>query len=127
MTTTARTAITTVEEHRRALNRIRKLIDATDIPSQSDETASLAGAVQDFERRQYPIELPDPVDAIEYEIDQESCTQEELVKIIGSQTAYAEFMKRDRPLTPHAVNQISNLTGIPKVTLMRPFRESAAP
>ena len=102
-------------------------MDAPGIPSQSDELASLAVAVQDFERHHYPIEQPDPVDAVEYEIDQESRTQEELVKIMGSETAYAEFMNRNRPLSPHTANQISDLTGIPHDTLMRPFRETIAP
>ena len=127
MTTTATPIVTTDEEHRLALNRIRQLMEIPGIPSQSDELTSLAVAVQEFERQHYPIEPPDPVDAVEYEIDQQPATHKALVTIFGSETALAEFMNREQQLTQFLAAQITDLTGIPEETLMRPFRDPVTP
>ena len=108
-------------EHRQALARVAELMDqdlAAGSP-ESDELDVLAVLIEDFENKQYPIDPPDPVDAIEFRIDQMGLGRKDLVPYIGSQSKVSEVLNRKRPLSLNMIRKLSDGLGISADVLIR--------
>src|SRR5438477_1299924 len=93
--------IKTESEYEAALAAIETLmdLDPEDGTPQADKLELLTLLVQDYESRVCPIEPLDPVDAIEFRMDQQSLTQRDLVPYIGNRSKVSEVLSRKRPLT----------------------------
>jgi len=108
-------------EHRQALARVAELMDqdlAAGSP-ESDELDVLAVLIEDFENKQYPIDPPDPVDAIEFRMDQMGLGRKDLVPYIGSQSKVSEVLNRKRPLSLNMIRKLSDGLGISADVLIR--------
>ena len=71
--------IKTDAEYQAALTRIDQLMNARPRTPEADELELLATLVDIYENEQYPIELPDPVDAIKFRMEQEGLRQKDLI------------------------------------------------
>jgi HTH-type transcriptional regulator / antitoxin HigA len=59
----------------------------------------LATLVEAYERRHYPLDLPDPVEAIRFHMEQQGLTRKDLEPMIGRSNRVYEVLSRKRPLT----------------------------
>jgi HTH-type transcriptional regulator / antitoxin HigA len=91
--------IKTEEDYNLALSRIDALMDVTEDGPESDELELLVTLVEMYEEKHYPIDMPDPVEAIKFRMDQLGLNQQALVPIIGSRSKVSEILNRKRPLT----------------------------
>lgn len=116
--------IKTDEEHAAALACLRTLMDATPGSPEEEELELFAMLVEQYEKERWPIELPDPVDAIEFRMDQAGLTRKDLVKYIGSASKVSEVMNRKRPLSVTMMRALHEGLGISaEVLLQAPGRE----
>lgn len=84
--------------------------------------------IEDYERQRWPIEPPDPVDAIRYRMETGSFTQADLGRLIGSRQRASDILKRKRPLTLKMAWALHRKWGIPAEALIRPpARRRATP
>ena len=91
--------IKTEKDYNLALSRIEELMDAQKNTPEADELELLAALVEMYEDEHYPMDLPDPVDALKFRMEQLGLNQQGLVPFIGSRSKVSEVLNRKKPLT----------------------------
>ena len=99
--------IKTKSDYQKALKRLEVIFDAVIGTPESDEADILGLLVDDFEKKHYPIEAPDPIEAIKIRMEEMKLKQVDLVNEIGGKSRVSEILNRKRKLT---VEMIRNLT-----------------
>jgi HTH-type transcriptional regulator/antitoxin HigA len=97
----------TNKDYESALKRMDLLFDAPAGTKESDEADILALVIDDYERKHFPIEAPDPIEAIKIRMEEMQLKQSDLVNEIGGKSRVSEILNRKRKLT---VDMIRNLT-----------------
>jgi HTH-type transcriptional regulator/antitoxin HigA len=94
-------------DYKNALKRLEEIFDAPIGTSESDEADILGLLVDEYEKKHYPIEAPDPIEAIKIRMKELQLKQVDLVEVIGSKSRVSEVLNRKRKLT---IEMIRNLT-----------------
>jgi HTH-type transcriptional regulator / antitoxin HigA len=114
-------SIRTAADHEKALAEIERLIDAN--PREGSEDANkleiLALLVQDFESKRFPVESSDPIEAIEFRMEQQDLAPRDLVPYIGSRSKVSEVLSRKRTLTLSMIRALHEGLGIPASVLIQ--------
>jgi HTH-type transcriptional regulator / antitoxin HigA len=118
--------IKTHRDHRRALKEIESLMAAKRHTPDGDRLDVLVTLVEAWERQHYPIDLPDPVAAIRYHMDQNGLQPRDLIPFIGSRNRVYEVLNRRRPLTLQMIWRLHEGLGIPAESLIKVGRKRAA-
>ena len=84
------------------------------------------GLVESWERRRYPLDLPDPVEAIKYHMEQSGLQLRDLIPFIGSRNRVHEMLNRKRELTLNMSRQLHEGLGIPAESLIKVGPHKAA-
>jgi HTH-type transcriptional regulator/antitoxin HigA len=113
-------------DYRRALNEIEGLMSAKRNTPEGDRLDVLVTLVEAWERKHYPLDLPDPVDAIKYHIEQNELSPRDLVPFIGSRNRVYEVLNRRRPLTLRMIWRLHKGLGIPAESLIKVQQDDAA-
>ncbi len=94
-------------DYRLALKRLEEVFDAKIGTPESDEADILGLMVDEYEKKHYPIEAPDPIEAIKIRMEEMQLKQIDLIEEIGGKSRVSEILSRKRKLT---VEMIRNLT-----------------
>jgi HTH-type transcriptional regulator/antitoxin HigA len=94
-------------DYKFALKRLEEIFDAPLGTSESDEADVLGLMVDEYEKKHYPIESPDPIEAIKIRMEEMQLKQVDLVDVIGGKSRVSEVLNRKRKLT---IEMIRNLT-----------------
>jgi HTH-type transcriptional regulator/antitoxin HigA len=100
-------------DYEAALHRIEKLISAKPGARQGDELDILATLVDVYERKRFPIDTADPVEAILFRMDQEGLERKDLEPFLGSRHRVSEVLNRKRGLTVDMIRRLHQGLGIP--------------
>ena len=106
-------------DHKAALARMDALMDAQAGSPEIDELSVLAELVESCEARQFPIELPTPVEAIRFRMEQAGLEQRDLEPYIGNSGTVEEVLSGKRPLTLAMIRALHKHLGIPAEVLIR--------
>ena len=108
-------------DYEAALASIDRLIALDPEPGtpEADELEVLTVLVKDYENQQFPIQVPDPIDAIEFRMEQMGLNQRDLMPFIGSRARVSEVLSRKRPLTLNMLRSLHTGLGIPAAVLLR--------
>ncbi len=120
------TPIKTKRDYRRALKEIEGLMAAKRGTPEGDRLDILVTLVEAWEAKHYPLDLPDPVEAIKYHMEQQGLEPKDLVPYIGSRNRVYEVLNRKRPLTLKMVWRLHTGLGIPAESLIKLPEEQAA-
>jgi HTH-type transcriptional regulator / antitoxin HigA len=110
--------IKTKRDYERALADIDKLMDARPNTPEGDRLDVLATLVAAYEEKQFPIEAPDAIAAIEFAMEQRGLTRRDLEPYIGSRARVAEILNRRRSLTLAMIRRLHTGLGIPAEALL---------
>lgn len=110
--------ITSEKGHRLALKAIEDLWDAKPGSEAHDSLEVLALLVEDYEKRTFPMEEPDPVAAIRFRLDQAGMEQKDLAAILGSRSRVSEIMNHKRSLTIEMIRRLFDELHIPMEALI---------
>jgi len=91
--------IRTKADYRAALKEIETLMNAGPGTPEGERLDVLATLVEAYERKQFPMDLPDPVEAIRFRMEQSGLSPKDLVPMIGQLNRVYEILGRKRPLT----------------------------
>lgn len=105
--------IKTNRDHEKALEHIDKLWGAKKGTVKGDELEILITLIEAYEAKYYPIEAADPVEAIEYLMEERKLKQSDLIKIFGSKSLVSEVLSKKRELTLKMIKALHNYFGIP--------------
>lgn len=113
-------------DHRRALKTIEGLMAAKRGTPDGDRLDVLVTLVEAWEAKHYPLDLPDPVEAIKHHMDQGGLGARDLIPFIGSRNRVYEVLNRKRPLTLKMIRRLHTGLGIPAESLIKMGRDKAA-
>jgi len=102
-----------------ALRRVEALWGSPVGSPQGDELEVLVTLIEAYEREHYPIDLPDPVEAIRFRLEQSGKDLRALVGVIGQRTRVYEVMRGDRPLSLKMIRSLHQKLGIPAEVLIQ--------
>ena len=111
--------IKTEKDYDRALSRIEDLMNAEAGTPEADELELLAALVEMYEERQFPIQTPDPIEAVKFRIDQLGIGQKGLIPFIGSRSKVSEILNRKKPISLAMMRALHKGLGIPAEVLLR--------
>jgi HTH-type transcriptional regulator/antitoxin HigA len=111
-------------DYERALRRVEKLWDSPKNSPRGDELDILATLIEAYERRHYPIDLPSPIEAIRFRLEQQGKDTRALIGIIGQRSRVHEVMQGKRTLSLNMIRNLHQKFGIPAEVLIRPARRS---
>ena len=113
--------IHTDADYRAALKEISALMDLDpDLGTvEGDRLDILATLTTVYEAKHYPIDPPDPIEAIKFRMEQAGLTAKDLENIIGKPNRVSEVLNRKRPLTLAMIRRLHDYLGIPAEVLIR--------
>lgn len=111
--------IRTKADYRAALKEIRSLMQAEAGTPEGERLDVLATLVEAYERKHFPMDLPDPVEAIKFRMEQSGLSPKDLTPMIGQLNRVYEVLNRKRPLTLKMVWRLHRELGIPAESLIR--------
>lgn len=104
-----------------ALQRFEEIFFAKANTKEGKEAQLLALVIKDYEDKCYPINSPDPVEAIKYRMEQLNMTKKELGEILGYTSRVSEILNRKRKLTLEMVRNLHEKLNLPLESLIRVY------
>src|SRR5216684_4728776 len=109
-------------DYEQALRRVQSLWKSPEGSPEGDELDVLATLIEAYEREHYPMELPDPVEAIKFRLEQEGKDSRALIGVIGQRTRVYEVMHGKRPLSLNMIRNLHEKLDIPAEVLIQSAR-----
>ena len=108
------TPIRTEKDYRAALRVVSTLVDQDPSPDtpEGERLDVLSTLIEAYERKHYPIDLPDPVEAIKFRMDQAGLSVKDLEPMIGQPNRVYEMLNHKRPLTLRMIRNLNKGLGI---------------
>jgi HTH-type transcriptional regulator/antitoxin HigA len=118
--------IRTKADHKWALAEVERLWGAKRGTPEGDRLDVLATLIEAYESEHYPMDPPDPIEAIRFRMESHGMTRKDLEAMIGTRTRVAEVLNRKRSLSIGMIRRLHDKLGIPAEILIRPSRRQAA-
>ena len=113
-------------DYEAALAEVERLWGAKSGTPAGDRLDVLATLIDAYESEHFPMDPPDPVEAIKFRMEQQGLTRRDLESIIGTRTRIAEVLNRKRGLSIGMIRRLHKQLGISADVLIRPSRKDAA-
>jgi HTH-type transcriptional regulator/antitoxin HigA len=113
--------IKTDEEYQAALSRLEQIFDSNKYSKTADELELLALLIEKYEDEISPIDLPDPIEAIKFRMDQLGFKQKDLAQAIGLKSRASEILNKKRKLTIDMIRKLHDTLGIPTEVLIKEY------
>jgi HTH-type transcriptional regulator/antitoxin HigA len=111
--------IRTKADYRAALKEIESLMSARADTPEGERLDVLVTLVEAYEKKHYHFDLPDPVEAIKFRMEQMALAPKDLVPMIGQVNRVYEVLNRKRPLTLQMIRRLHRELGIPAESLIK--------
>lgn len=118
--------IRTEADYEAALAEVERLWGAKGGTPKGDRLDILATLIEAHETKHYPIDPPDPIDAIRFRMEQQGLTRKDLEPMIGTRNRIAEVFNRKRGLSIEMIRNLHDKLGISAEVLIRPTRREKA-
>lgn len=118
--------IRTAADYDEALAEVECLWGARTGTAEGDRLDILATLVDAYENEHYPMDPPDPIEAIKFRMEQQGLTRKDLEGMLGSRTRVAEVLNRQRGLSINMIRRLHEKLGISAEVLIRPTRAKKA-
>jgi HTH-type transcriptional regulator / antitoxin HigA len=116
--------IRTEDQYKAAMNRIYALMDAAPGTEEVKELSDLADLVAAYEAKWYPMDLPTPVEAIQFRMEQAGLEPRDLERYIGSAETVSAVLAGKQPLTTAMIHALHTHLGIPMKALVSDTAET---
>lgn len=113
--------IKTKKDYELAMTRLETLFDAKKGTPKGDELEVLTLLIEKYENDNFPIELPDPVEAIKFRMEQLGLTQTDLAVVVGQKSRASEILNRKRKLSLEMIRQLHSSWHIPTEVLIQAY------
>jgi HTH-type transcriptional regulator/antitoxin HigA len=113
--------IKTEIDYQNALKRLEVIFDAKPGTPEGDELEILGLLIDDYETKHFPIDLPDPIEAIKYRMEQLGYTQNDLSKILGQKSRASEILNKKRKLSLEMIRKLNQILNIPTNVLIQAY------
>jgi HTH-type transcriptional regulator/antitoxin HigA len=113
--------IKTEKDYQAALKLADEIFDAPEGTPEADQLDVIVTLIEAYEREHFPMEEPDPIEAIKFRMEQEGLTRNDLAEAIGSRARVSEVLNRKRALTLPMIRELASRFQIPAEALIQPY------
>ena len=108
-------------DYRNALKRLEIIFDAPIDTEDGNEAEILSMLIENYENKYYPIEAPDPIEAIKIRMEEMNLKQKDLVGILGGKSAVSEVLNRKKKLTVDMIRELERMLHISASILIKNY------
>lgn len=112
----------TEADYKEALKRLELIFDAATGTPESDEADILGLMIDEYEKKHYPIDAPDPIEAIKIRMEEMHLKQVDLVDAIGGKSRVSEILNRKRKLTVDMIRNLNSRLNLSPGLLIRDYQ-----
>ena len=113
--------IKTKKDYQNSLVRLEKIFDAKPGSTDSDELEVLGILIDTYETTHYPIDFPDPMEAIKFRMEQLGYNQSDLANVVGLKSRASEILSKKRKLTLEMIRNLHGTLNIPTNVLIQSY------
>lgn len=113
--------IKTEKDYQKALKRLEIIFDSKPGTKQGDELEILGVLLEKYENEHFPIDAPDPIEAIKFRMEQMGYNQKDLAEIIGYKGRVSEILNKKRKLTLEMIRNLHEKLNIPLKALVNGY------
>ena len=114
--------IKTEKDYDKALERLELIFDASPDSKEGDEAEILSLLIENFENKNYPIDSPDPIEAIKIRMEEMNLKQKDLVGIIGGKSSVSEVLNKKKRLTVEMIRELERILHISASVLVNNYQ-----
>ena len=109
------------KDYQNALTRLEDIFDAKPGTPQGDELEVLGILIDNYEQVNYPIDFPDPIEAIKFRMEQLGYSQNDLANVVGLKSRASEILNKKRKLTLDMIRSLHDTLKIPTNVLIQSY------
>lgn len=113
--------IKTEKDYEKGLERLEEIFDAKPGSPEGDELEVLGILIDQYENENFPIGLPDPIEAIKFRMEQMGYNQSDLANIVGLKSRASEILNRKRKLSLEMIRKLHESLHIPTDVLIQVY------
>ncbi|AVR46074.1 transcriptional regulator [Christiangramia fulva] len=113
--------IKTEKDYQNALHRLDEIFDAKRGTEEADELEILSILIDNYENENFPIEMPDPIEAIKFRMEQMGMKQKDLEEVFGFKSRVSEILSKKRKLTLDMIRNLNTKLHIPTEVLIQDY------
>jgi len=113
--------IKTKKDYQQALTRFEIIFDAKKSIPEGDELEILGILIDQYENEHFKIDLPDPIEAIKFRMEQLGYTQTDLAEVVGLKSRASEILSKKRKLSLEMIRQLHEKLNIPTDVLIQAY------
>lgn len=114
--------IKTEKDYNKALERLELIFNAACNSTEGDEAEILSLLIDNYENKHYPIELPDPIEAIKIRMEEMNLKQKDLVGVIGGKSSVSEILNKKKKLTVEMIRELERVLKISASVLVNNYK-----
>lgn len=109
------------KDYQNALKRLEVVFDARPNTPEGDEAELLSLLIEDYENKHYPIDTPDPIEAIKIRMEEMNLKQKDLVGVIGGKSRVSEVLNKRKKLTVDMIRELEKMLHLSASLLVSPY------
>lgn len=109
------------KDYQNALDRLEVIFDAKKGTEQGDELEILSILIDRYENENFPIGMPDPIEAIKFRMEQMGMKQKDLAEVVGFKSRVSEILNKKRKLTLDMIRKLNTTLHIPTEVLVQEY------
>lgn len=109
------------DDYQNALNRLEKIFNAKKGTEEGDELEILLILIDSYENENFPVGLPDPIEAIKFRMDQMGMKRKDLAEVVQFNSRVSEILNRKRKLTLGMIRKLNTSLNIPTEVLVQEY------
>ena len=114
--------VKTETDYEKALERLELIFDASPETKEGDEAEILSLIIENYENQHYPIESPDPIEAIKIRMEELNLKQKDLVGVIGGKSRVSEILNKKKRLTVDMIRELERILQISASVLVNNYQ-----
>lgn len=112
----------TESDYQDALSRLEVLFDAKIGTIESDEADVLGLLIDEYEKKHFPIEAPDPIEAIKIRMEEMHLKQKDMIDVLGGKNRVSEILNRKRKLTLEMIRNLTSRLNLSSEVLIKDYK-----
>ena len=109
------------KDYQKALDRLEDIFDAKKGTEEGDELEILSILIDQYENENFPIGMPDPIEAIKFRMEQMGMNQKDLAEVVGFKSRVSEILNKKRKLTLSMIRKLNTNLHIPTEVLVQDY------
>ncbi len=109
------------KDYYKALERLEVIFDAKQNSKEGDEAEILSMLIDNYENKYYPIDAPDPIEAIKIRMEELNLKQKDLVGVIGGKSRVSEILNKKKKLTVEMNRELERILHISASVLIKDY------